>query len=371
MGKIYKISLTILFLGIVPMAARAATLYLSPSSGNYYKSGNFEVRILVNSDMSVNAVSGVLNFPTQHLKIVEINKQNSIVNFWVEEPSFSNAGEFGNMRFEGVVLNPGFIGNGGRVASIVFRADSTGTADLNFTQSSVLANDGFGTNVIATSNGAKFVVLPPKPVQKESPPPPQVIIIKGLEQEKPSGILSFWESLPKWVKASVAISTGISTILILLIVLSFGVIALVWLWANIWHLRDQFIALLRLPVHLFKRFVFRVLNFLGMAEREIKEDLKYSLDQLIKEIKRAPQTPSFRSLIKDWFFLVGDIVKHFFRKSDAGKSIENESVFTISSTEDPSEHKQDLYDANKQNLNGAGKSIRKEREDFSNGREAQ
>lgn len=349
--------LILLLSGIVPITARAATLYLSPSSDSYYKGKNFEVHILVSSDAAINAVSGVLNFPTRYLKVIEISKKNSILNFWVEEPSFSNAGELGNIRFEGVVLNPGFTGTGGTIADVIFRADSAGSADISFTQSAILANDGLGTNILAGNSGAHVTVLPAKLIQ-EPAPQPQMIIVRELQQEKSSDLVLFWETLPTWVRVSIAISIGLSTIVIMLIVLSFGAMVLIWLWANIWHLKTQFLALLRLPAHVFKNFVFGVLRFLGMAEREIEEDFKYGLDQLLKEIKRAPQTLSFRSLVKNYFFSLGNVVKHVFRKNSAGTLHGGEQVVAVGATEVPREHGQDLGNAHTQNLDDAEKSVR-------------
>ena len=107
---------------------------------------NFTVAVLVNSDQSINAVSGVLDFPTEYLQVVSLNKTNSIINLWVQNPSFSNTGDRGDVRFEGIKLNPGFVGSGGQIIDIVFRVKKIGSAEVYFTESSILANDGLGSN---------------------------------------------------------------------------------------------------------------------------------------------------------------------------------------------------------------------------------
>ena len=166
-SKIQKFYIILLVTGywlLAVSSAQAAYFKISPSSGNYYKGENFEVRILVNSDVAINAVSGVLTFPTKNLGVIEVNKKNSLINLWIREPSFSNAGEFGNVRFEGVILNPGFIGSDGRVLNILFRVKDKGVANVEFVQSMILANDGQGTNVIAPSGAAGFILLPQKPL---------------------------------------------------------------------------------------------------------------------------------------------------------------------------------------------------------------
>jgi len=321
-SKIQKFYIILLVTGLWLLATasvQAAYFKISPSSGNYYKGENFEVRILVNSDVAINAVSGVLTFPTKNLGVIEVNKKNSLINLWIREPSFSNAGEFGNVRFEGVILNPGFIGSDGRVLNILFRVKDKGVANVEFVQSMILANDGQGTNVIAPSGAASFILLPerslPAGEKKQAKELVQPIIIKELQAESPSDILSFWKDFPEWVKISVSISIGLTTIVFSFIILSFGIIFLIWLWSSIWHRRDQFFALLRLAAQILKNLAVKTLNFVGVTEREIKSDIRYSLYQLASEFKKAPHVPSFKGLIKDYFFLIGNIVKRFFTKN--------------------------------------------------------
>lgn len=320
MTKRYGVILTFLLAAsfAVPLTGEAATLYLSPSSGNYYKGENFQTRILVNSDVAINAVSGVLNFPTRYVKIISVDKKNSILNFWIEEPSFSNAGTSGNVRFEGVVLNPGFTGSGGSIATITFRVDDAGAADFNFSQSAILANDGLGTNVGTSAAPARFTLLPqrisPAPAQ-DAAPEPQVIFIKQLSQENLSNISSFWEAMPGWVQVSIAITIGLATIILSLIILSLGAIVLVWLWSNMWHRRYQFFFLLHSSANAFKNVVRKALHSLGMAEREVKGDINYGMQQLAEEFKKVSRPLSFNMLMRDYFSLVYNIVRRFFTKN--------------------------------------------------------
>lgn len=302
----------------VPFAAEAATLHLSPSSGNYYGGENFKVHVLVSSDVTANAISGILNFPTRYIKVVNIDKKDSVLNFWIEEPSFSNSGALGNIRFEGVALNPGFTGSGKNIVTITFRADEQGTADINFYQSTILANDGLGTNIDTSTTGARFTLLP----QRVSSAPdqnttqkPQVIFVKELSQGNPSAILSFWDTMPGWVQVSIAISIGLSTIIFSLIILSFGAIVLVWLWSNIWHRRYQFFFLLHSSANALKNVVRKVLHSSGVAEKEFEEDVDYGVQRLAEEFKTAMRPLSFGLLIRNYFFLLHNIVRRFFMKN--------------------------------------------------------
>ena len=155
MAKIYKIALIILFLGMLPVAAEAATLYFSPSSGSHAVGTTFSVSIYVSSaDQAMNAASGVISFPQDKLEATSLSKTGSIFTLWVQEPSFSNSA--GTINFEGIVLNPGFTGAAGKIITINFRAKAAGSALVNFSSGSVLANDGKGTNILTSLGNAQF-----------------------------------------------------------------------------------------------------------------------------------------------------------------------------------------------------------------------
>jgi hypothetical protein len=76
---------------------------------------------------------------------------------WAEEPSFSNAE--GSVHFEGVALSPGFNGPSGKVITVFFKAKALGSASLNFSSASVLANDGKGTNILTGTGKADYAII--------------------------------------------------------------------------------------------------------------------------------------------------------------------------------------------------------------------
>jgi hypothetical protein len=135
----------------------AATLSFSPSSGSYNIGQTFNVSIYVSSaDQAMNAASGVITFSTDKLQITSLSKTSSIVSLWVQEPSFSNTN--GTVNFEGIVLNPGFQGNSGKIIIITFKVKAAGTASLSISSGSVLANDGQGTNILQSLGSAQFIL---------------------------------------------------------------------------------------------------------------------------------------------------------------------------------------------------------------------
>ena len=64
-------------------------------------------------DQPMNAAQGEISFPTGELEVLSVSKTNSILNLWVQDPTFSNYD--GTVDFSGVAVNPGFQGNNGTV----------------------------------------------------------------------------------------------------------------------------------------------------------------------------------------------------------------------------------------------------------------
>jgi len=158
-----------LIVGLFPVVTFAASLTFSPQSGTYTAGSKITVNVYVSSaDQSMNAVSGTLSFPTDLLSVSSISKSSSIISLWTIEPNFSN--NAGSVNFEGIVLNPGFIGSNGKIISVTFTARSVGTANIAFNSGSVLANDGTGTSLPTTLGKAQFTIIPGAPQTTTSTP---------------------------------------------------------------------------------------------------------------------------------------------------------------------------------------------------------
>jgi len=162
--------------------ANAASLYFSPQSGSFTTNDNIAVNVMVQSqEQTMNAASGVISFPADKLQVSSLSKIGSIFSLWVQEPSFSNSA--GTINFEGIVLNPGFIGSGGKIFTINFKAKSAGAAALNFSSGSVLANDGQGTNILTSLGNGQFNIQAPlkttQPAPAETPTTPSATAATG------------------------------------------------------------------------------------------------------------------------------------------------------------------------------------------------
>ncbi len=146
---------------LFPGDVRAATLYLVPASKNIHTGQAFTVAVDVSSvDQAMNAVSGDITFPSNRLQVLSISKSNSIISLWVRDPSFTNSTGGGDVHFEGIVLNPGYTGSAGSVITITFQAVAPGSAAVAFSDGSVLANDGNGTNILTAMQSAAFTITP-------------------------------------------------------------------------------------------------------------------------------------------------------------------------------------------------------------------
>jgi hypothetical protein len=133
------------------------TLFFSAPPTKIEEGEKFTIDVKINSlEQSINAVSGTLSFPATLVHVLSIGKDKSIINLWTEEPRLSS----NRVLFEGIILNPGFQGMNGLVLHITFEAEKAGPIHLNFDEGSILANDGLGTNILATLGSINFNITP-------------------------------------------------------------------------------------------------------------------------------------------------------------------------------------------------------------------
>jgi hypothetical protein len=147
----------------------AATLSVVPARKQVSVGESVSVELKVKSaDQAVNVVSGKIVFDSNRLSLKSISKSGSIVKFWIQEPVPESAQSA--VRFEGVILNPGYTGSSGQVISVTFNAIATGKAALSLAEAVVLANDGLGTNVLTGTGSASIEIGPEEPKLPELPP---------------------------------------------------------------------------------------------------------------------------------------------------------------------------------------------------------
>lgn len=156
------ISILFLAIGMLPSKARAATFLLRPGSGNFLVGSTFDLSIILDTkNVPVNTIEAELFFPHDKLQLANNSIGKSIIQFWPAVPEFSN--ESGRVYFAGAVPSPGINVSEGVVLTLTFRVVSLGEAEVRFgSKTSVLANDGKGTNVLNQKSSAFFKFsLPP------------------------------------------------------------------------------------------------------------------------------------------------------------------------------------------------------------------
>lgn len=152
-------------------AKPSASLYFLPNSGSFNFSETISIRIIVDTGgQTINAIEDKISFSSDILKVVNISKEAGILKLWIQEPAYDNT--TGIVTFGGGIPNPGFTGVG-RIFMITFEAKDAGSAWVKFDFAQVLANDGLGTNILASTGRADFTIktrTTPEPVSVVRPP---------------------------------------------------------------------------------------------------------------------------------------------------------------------------------------------------------
>lgn len=142
-------------------SAAGASLYVGPASGTFIVGSTFTVSLYLNTGgQSVNAIQANLTFPPNLLQVVSPSSGQSVIQVWVDQPSYSNVN--GTLHFQGAIPTPGINTDAGLLSTVMFRVMATGNAAVSIVDSKVLLNDGNGTDALSqTTNGIYNLVLPP------------------------------------------------------------------------------------------------------------------------------------------------------------------------------------------------------------------
>lgn len=140
----------------------AASLFLGPATGFYTVGSTFTISLYLNTGgQSVNAIEANLSFPPEKLQVVTPSTGKSLIQVWVDQPSFSNTQ--GTLRFQGAIPTPGINTGSGLISTVTFRVKQTGVAAVKILDTSrVLLNDGKGTDILGERTGGLYeLILPP------------------------------------------------------------------------------------------------------------------------------------------------------------------------------------------------------------------
>ncbi|OGN27583.1 MAG: hypothetical protein A2941_01130 [Candidatus Yanofskybacteria bacterium RIFCSPLOWO2_01_FULL_49_17] len=168
MTKILKFFLFIIFYFLLSGPAQAAELYFEPRPATYMVGDDFSLSLILDTEgQSVNAVDINILVP-KLLRVKDISKDGSILQLWLNEPSFLSAASGMTIHLAGGIPG-GAITSKGTVAKINFEAAAIGEGNIAFLpESAILLNDGQGTKLdLKTTGGPLFEVIP-KPKTAEA-----------------------------------------------------------------------------------------------------------------------------------------------------------------------------------------------------------
>ena len=155
---------------------KEARLVLSPPSALVAKGSRIAVRILVYpGSVNINAVGATINYP-RNLRVVELSRLGSFCTLYPEETVSPNTR---TIRLACGTPNPGLTTSSGIVGTVIFEALENGQASVTIKQasSSVHANDGKGTDVLATvENNVLTIATPPAPSSAKIALPKKVVL---------------------------------------------------------------------------------------------------------------------------------------------------------------------------------------------------
>jgi len=163
----------------LPSSAFAADLVISPGTGSYSAGQTFTatVRAVPDGD-NINAVEASMEFDETVLSVVSVSKDGSAFSLWTTEPTFSNTA--GTISFGGG--SPTSFTTTSNILNITFRTLAEGAGAVSFSEASILAADGRGTDVYESSTPATYTVAAttaPEPTPTPTPTPTETGGVEG------------------------------------------------------------------------------------------------------------------------------------------------------------------------------------------------
>ncbi|MCA9357231.1 hypothetical protein H6784_00520 [Candidatus Nomurabacteria bacterium] len=114
----------------------------------------FTLNVYANAHVPVNAVDVTLKFDPKAVKVMEVDRGQSVLTIWTQDPIIQE----NSVILRGGTFKRGFIGEH-KIASIDLLALSTGQSSLSATNVVLLAGDGKGTPVTVGQNDKSSVNL--------------------------------------------------------------------------------------------------------------------------------------------------------------------------------------------------------------------
>jgi len=148
------VAISLLFVAISGLSVEAAQVYLLPQTADFGVDETFISELRLNTEgENLNAFDITILYPPDILEVVELIEGRSLINLWIERPSYSP--EEGRIFLQGGRIG-GFSGEG-LLVKILFRGKETGDGLVTFAPSSLLLkHDGQGTPALGIFSAARY-----------------------------------------------------------------------------------------------------------------------------------------------------------------------------------------------------------------------
>ena len=166
-------ALLIFVLSFTAMPALAAEISFDAGTGEPAVGQQFKIDMVLNAGgEEINAIEGVITFPSDVLDLKEIKTANSIINFWLDQPKIKSDGR---ITFSGITPG-GYRGQKGLLLSVVFVPKKEGQGIVKLHETKALLNDGKGTETPLSVSPYQFTIsrtmsAPPVPFITDKEPP--------------------------------------------------------------------------------------------------------------------------------------------------------------------------------------------------------
>ncbi len=135
-------SIVALMSASVILSTEASYVRLEASKTTVEAGGNFSVQIYAYAHEPVNAIDVTINYDSNKVSVEQIDRGQSVITIWTEDPVITD----NKIIFSGGTFRRGFLKEH-LIASVDFKAKSTGPSEFSVSDLLLLAGDGTGTEV--------------------------------------------------------------------------------------------------------------------------------------------------------------------------------------------------------------------------------
>ncbi|HMO78279.1 MAG TPA: hypothetical protein PKD95_03735 [Candidatus Paceibacterota bacterium] len=144
-----------LFIGIAAVLSASlinsgeSYIKLVPSQTAVMKGETFTIKIYASAHVPVNALDLKINFASSMVKVLSVDKGQSVLTIWTQEPKISH----NSIELGGGTFRRGFVGEH-LVATIKAQANFSGMTEFLVEDAKLLEGDGKGTPVTVAGVGS-------------------------------------------------------------------------------------------------------------------------------------------------------------------------------------------------------------------------